>query len=70
MADLLIEIYDCLLPKKLGDDHYQDALKQWSIAMKGKDDIELEDAAYAREYEFGYQAFLTGIQLARTLGYG
>ena len=45
MADLLIEIYDCLLPKKLGDDHYQDALKQWSIAMKGKDDIELEDSA-------------------------
>lgn len=68
MSELLPEVYDVLIKKyPLSSQHYLRAMEQWSRAQTSSLEMDLEDAAHAREYEFGYLTFQLGIQLGLNL---
>lgn len=65
MESLLEFLYESAT-RPLADSHsYSDALSRWKHLNPP---LDWEDAAYAREYEWGYLSFLAGLRLGLETG--
>lgn len=68
MSDLLAELYDNMVKEKHATSpEYQKAREQWA-AIANPNDLDLQDAAFFLEYEWGYLTFLSGIRFGLELG--